>query len=115
MNRLIKAEYDRLDIETKKKLGKSSSSQMVVDDENAIVHNFENGVLIYDKKRQYALSIYGTLFVFWKELGEKEFSGNADLRSQNRNSGRAYGVCCYFSKWKHPLYPLLSLKRRVVC
>ena len=76
MNRLIKAEYDRLDIETKKKLGKSSSSQMVVDDENAIVHNFENGVLIYDKKRQYALSIYGTLFVFWKELGElKSFLG----------------------------------------
>ena len=72
MEKLIRIAYNKLDEETRKELGRSSTSEIAVVNENAIVHYFENGSLIYDKKRKHAFSIHGTLFVFWKELGGLE-------------------------------------------
>jgi len=72
MDKLIKIAYDNLDNETRKQLGRSSDSEIAVINENAIVHYFENGSLIYDRKRKYTFSIFGTLFVFWKKLGGLE-------------------------------------------
>ncbi len=77
MDRRIKIAYDKLDNETRKQLGKSSPSEIAIVNENAIVHYFEKGALIFDKTTTDIFSIYGTLFMFWQELGglEESFLG----------------------------------------
>ena len=72
MDKLIRIAYNKLDEETRKELGRSSTSEIAVINEKVIVHYFENGSMIYDKKKKYTFSIYGKLFVFWEELGGLE-------------------------------------------
>jgi len=109
MDKFIKVAYDKLDDETKKHLGKSSISEMAVDNEDLIIHYFENGFLVFDKKREMAFPLYGYFYTLWKELGGfKSFLGlpTSVIKEEITEGHKGY-VCTFQNGSIHhiPFYP----------
>ena len=109
MDKLIKTAYDKLDDETKKHLGKTSTSEVIVDNEDVMIHYFENGSLVFDKKRGMAFSLYGYFYALWKELGGvKSFLGlPTSVIEEEITEGHKGYVCTFQNGSIHhvPFYP----------